>query len=201
MTNNVFPAFQGWSYNKEKVPIWKTNIYEATSGKENRIQKWSFPRYRINLNYNFMTDNSIQSVSLDKGELEKLQGFFNSVGGNCDDFLFYDEVENYCENQTFGVGDGTTKHFQLKRSLPNWVEPINGILEAPVIKVNGTTVNNYSWDNHGNIVFSSAPANNAVITWTGHYYFRVRFENEELELSRTFEGLWEGITINLITVK
>lgn len=201
MTNNVFPAFQGWTYNKEKTPIWKTNIYEATSGKENRIQKWSYPRYKISLNYNFMTDNAVQSVSLDKGELEKLQGFFNSVGGPCDDFLFYDEVENTCTDQPFGIGDGTTKTFQLKRALQNWVEPINGILAAPTIKVNGTATNSFSWDNHGYITFSSAPANNAVLTWSGNYYFRVRFENEELKLTRTYEGLWEGITINLITVK
>lgn len=201
MTNYIFPTFQGWSYNKEKKPIWKTNVYEATSGKEVRIQKWSYPRYEITLKYNFLTDNAIQSVSLDKGELEKLQGFFNSVGGNCDDFLFYDEVEHSCTNQPFGLGDGSTRFFQLKRSLQNWVEPVRGITTKPKIFIGGTETNAFSWDNYGNITLTSAPPNDAVLTWTGDYYFRVRFTNEELELTRTFEGLWEGIEINLITVK
>lgn len=201
MTNSVFPTFQGWSYHKEITPQWKTNVYESTSGKENRVQKWSYPRYKICLNYNFMTDNSVQSVSLDKGDIEKLQGFFNSVGGNSEDFLFLDELENSCENQVFGVGDASTKEFQLLRSLPDWTEPVNGILTQPTIKVNGTTVSNYTWDNFGRIVFNTAPALDAVLTWSGTYYFRVRFEEEELELSRTFDGLWEGIEVNLITVK
>lgn len=201
MTNNIFPTFQGWSYSKEKRPIWKTNVYEATSGKEVRVQKWSYPRYKIILKYNFLTDNAIQSVSLDKGELEKLQGFFNSVGGNCDDFLFFDDVEHSCSNQVFGVGDGSTKVFQLQRSLPNWVEPVRGITSKPTIKIAGVETNAFTWDNYGNITFTNAPANEAALTWSGDYYFRVRFENEELELTRTFEGLWEGIEINLITVK
>ena len=203
MSNYIYPTFQGLSCNKEKTPVWKTNIYEATSGMETRISKWSFPRYKISLNYNFMTDNAIQSASLDKGELEKLQGFFNKVGGNFQDFLYYDEVENTCTNQQFGVGNGTEKKFQLKRSLPDWIEPVNGILQAPAIKKNGTAVNvnSFSWDNYGRITFNTAPANNAVLTWSGTYYFRVRFEDEELELTRTWDGLWEGIEVKLITVK
>ena len=75
MSNKIFPEFQGWSIEKTKTPIWKSNVYESESGRETRTQKWSFPRYRIELNYNFITDNSIQSVTLAKGELEKLQGF------------------------------------------------------------------------------------------------------------------------------
>jgi uncharacterized protein (TIGR02217 family) len=201
MTNLIYPTFQGWSYKKEKTAIWKTNIYEATSGKEVRIQKWSYPRYKITLNYNFMTDNNINSITLDKGDVEKLQGFFNSVGGNCDDFLFYDDVENYCNNNIFGTGDGSTKIFQLYRTLPNWVEPVKGIVEKPKIYINGTQTNAFTWDNDGKITFTAAPAAGAILTWTGNYYFRVRFENEELEVSRTYDGLWEGIEINLITVK
>lgn len=203
MSNYIYPTFQGLSCNKEKNPLWKTNVYEAASGKENRIQKWSYPRYKITLNYNFMTDNALQSVTLEKGDIEKLQGFFNKVGGNCDDFLYYDDVENYCENQVFGTGDATTKVFQLKRSLPNWVEPVKGIIDAPVIKIAGTTIasNLYEWDNNGKITFDTAPTVGAELTWTGHYYFRVRFQNEQIELTQTFDGLYEEIEINLITVK
>ena len=203
MSNYIYPSFQGLSCNKEKIPIWKTNVYEAASGKENRIQKWSFPRYEITLNYNFMSDNSLQSVTLDKGDIENLQGFFNKVGGNSEDFLYYDENENYCEDQIFGIGDASTKVFQLKRSLPNWVEPINGIVDAPVIKVAGQELNSqyYEWDNTGKITFDTAPTVGAELTWTGYYYFRVRFKNEKLELTRTFDGLWEEIEVNLITIK
>lgn len=201
MTNYIYPTFQGWSYNKDKKPIWKTNVYEATSGRENRIQKWSYPRYRISITYNFLTDNNVPGVTLDKGDIEKLQGFFNKVGGNAEDFLFYDDTENTCTNQVFALGDGTTKKFQLLRALSDYVEPVNGIAAAPHIYLDGVETNAFSWDNNGFITFSTAPAVGVVISWSGSYYFRVRFENEQLELSRTYEGLWEGIEVNLITVK
>ena len=51
MSNYIYPTFQGLSCNKEKTPVWKTNIYESTSGMETRIQKWSYPRYKISLKY------------------------------------------------------------------------------------------------------------------------------------------------------
>lgn len=201
MTNYILPDFQGWSIEKTKTPYWKTNIYEAESGLETRIQKWSFPRYKIRLNYNFMTDNSVKSVSLTKGELEKLQGFFHSVGGPFEDFLFKDDVENSVEKQSFGIGNGIAKQFQLVRSLPNWVEPIRGIVEAPKIYIDGVETTAFTFDNYGLIVFDEAPAEYAVLTWSGTYYFRCRFEDDELELSRTWDGLWERIELNLITVK
>lgn len=200
MSNKIFPEFQGWSIEKTKTPIWKSNVYESESGRETRTQKWSFPRYRIELNYNFITDNSIQSVTLAKGELEKLQGFFNSVGGNFEDFLYRDDVENHCENQTFAVGDGVSIQFQLVRSLPDWIEPVRGIVEAPHIFINGEETTAFRYSNTGLIIFDEAPPAGSLLSWSGSYYFRVRFENEELELEREWDGLWSG-EISLLTVK
>lgn len=200
MSNKIFPDFQGWSITKTKIPIWKSNVYESESGRETRTQKWSFPRYKIQLSYNFITDNTVESVTLAKGELEKLQGFFNSVGGNFDDFLFKDDVENTCEEQVFVVGDGTSIQFQLVRSLPDWNEPVRGIVEAPHVFIDGVETTDFRYTTTGLIIFDEAPAAGSVLSWSGPYYFRVRFEDEELELLREWNGLWSG-DINLITVK
>lgn len=201
MTNYLFPEFQGWSWEKTKTPQWKTNIYEAESGIETRIQRWSYPRYKIKLSFNFLTDNNVQGVTLEKGDIEKLQGFFNSVAGTAEDFLFKDDVENHCEKQTIGVGNGTTKEFQLLRQLPNWIEPIRGIIEPPTIFVNGEEVTEFSCNSRGLVTFEEAPAPGSIISWSGTYYFRCRFDDDEIELTRTYEGLWESIEVNLITVK
>lgn len=201
MTNYLFPAFQGWSWDKTKTPYWKTNIYEAESGFETRIQKWSSPRYKIQLVYSFLTDNNVLGNSLEKADLERLQGFFNSVGGTAEDFLFRDDVENQVTEQTFALADGNSKEFQLVRSMSNWVEPIKGIIEPPTVLINGTETTDYQYTPDGRIIFENPPPAGAILTWSGNYYFRVRFENDELELTRTWEGLWEGIEINLITVK
>lgn len=201
MSNLVFPTFQGWSYEKTITPVWNTQIYESESGQETRIQKWRYPRYKIKVDYNFLTDNTIKSISLEKGEIERLQGFFNSVGGNFDDFLFKDDTENYVENQTFGIGNGQTTEFQLLRNNPYWVEPVTGIVEIPQIFVNGEPCTEVSVDPYGVVTFEEPPEADAILSWTGTYYFRVRFANEELELSRTWAGLWEGISIEMETVK
>ena len=74
MSNFILPTFQGWSYEKTITPVWDTQTYTSKSGRETRIQNWKFPRYKIAVTYNFMTDNNIESVSLDKGDIERMQG-------------------------------------------------------------------------------------------------------------------------------
>lgn len=201
MSNLIYPQFQGWSVEKTKKPQWETTIKKAESGRETRSTRWSCPRYSITLKYNFMTDNSIQSVSLLKGDLEKLQGFFNAVSGRFDDFLYFDDVENHCEKQTFAIADGTSTQFQLVRSLPDWVEPVRGIVETPHIFIDGVETTDFSYSSTGLIKFNDPPAAKAILSWSGNYYFRVRFDTDELELERSWEGLYEDIEVPLITVK
>lgn len=200
MSNFILPTFQGWSYDKTITPVWETQIYTSSSGRETRIQKWKSPRYKISIKFNFLTDNSMQSVSLDKGDVERLKGFFNTLAGAFDDFLYFDDTENYVENQSFGVGDGQTTIYQLVRSLPYYAEAVTGINEKPQIFVNGEEVE-CEVDAYGVVTFAEPPEADAVLTWTGNYYFRVRFEDDELDLSRTWQALWENAEIKMITVK
>lgn len=200
MSNFILPTFQGWSYDKTITPVWETQIYTSSSGRETRIQKWKSPRYKISIKFNFLTDNSMQSVSLDKGDIERLKGFFNTLAGAFDDFLYFDDTENYVENQSFGVGDGQTTIYQLVRSLPYYAEAVTGINEKPQIFVNGEEAE-CEVDSYGVVTFAEPPEADAVLTWTGNYYFRVRFEDDELDLSRTWQALWENAEIKMITVK
>lgn len=200
MSNFILPTFQGWSYDKTITPVWETQIYTSSSGRETRIQKWKSPRYKISIKFNFLTDNSMQSVTLDKGDVERLKGFFNTLAGAFDDFLYFDDTENYVENQSFGVGDGQTTIFQLVRSLPYYAEAVTGINEKPQIFVNGEEAE-CEVDAYGVVTFAEPPEADAVLTWTGNYYFRVRFEDDELGLSRTWQALWENAEIKMITVK
>lgn len=200
MSNYVFPSFQGWSWEKTITPVWNTQTYESESGRETRIQKWKYPRYKISLTYNFLTDNT-SKWHLEKGDIERLQGFFNAVGGSFDDFLYFDDTENSVENQTFGLGNGQQTVFQLVRNHPYWAEPVNGIVEIPQIFIDGVLTTEVSVDPYGVVTFDSPPPADSVLTWTGNYYFRVRFDNDEIELTRTWDGLWESIEISMKTVK
>lgn len=201
MTNKLFPTFQGWSWETTKTPQWKTKVDEARNGRETRIQFWSYPRYKIQKVFNFLTDKNVNGVTLEKGDIEKLMGFFNSVGGKAEDFLLHDDVENTCSEQVFGIGDGTSTDFQLVRSLPDWVEPVQGIVEPPQIFIDGIETTAFTCNANGVVIFEEAPAAGSVLSWSGTYYFRVRFDDDEIELSRTYEGLWESVEVNFITVK
>ena len=72
MSNYVFPSFQGWSWEKTITPVWNTQTYESESGRETRIQKWKYPRYKISLTYNFLTDNT-SKWHLEKGDIERFR--------------------------------------------------------------------------------------------------------------------------------
>lgn len=201
MSNHIFPTFQGWSYEKSIIPVWNTQTYEHLNGCETRIQKWKYPKYKIVINYNFMTDKDIQGITLEKGDVERLQGFINQVGGTANDFLFKDDTENFVEDQVFGVGNGQKKRFQLIRNMPYWAEPVTGIVEKPTILINGIETENYEVSPYGVVTFEEPPAADSVLTWTGGFYFRVRFQEDEIEITRTWQGLWEGIELSMITVK
>ena len=37
------------------------------------------------------------------------------------------------------------------------------------------------------------------VTWTGHFYWRVRFKQDETEVSQFLQQLWEARSVELIT--
>lgn len=53
----------------------------------------------------------------------------------------------------------------------------------------------------GLVTFSSAPAANAQLTWTGSYFRRVRFADPGFDSDRIVSSWYEAKTINLIGVK
>jgi hypothetical protein len=59
----------------------------------------------------------------------------------------------------------------------------------------------YTISASGVITFTAAPAAAAVLTWTGSYYWRVRFKQDATEFSQFMQKLWEARTVELITVK
>jgi len=106
---------------------------------------------------------------------------------------------------SFGAGDGSTKVFQLSRAFGaggfTFVEPVQNLNGAPSIYVGGVLKNagtDYTISSTGLVTFSSAPANAVALTWTGGYYYRCRFLQDELDLSRFLQGLWEAKKVEFI---
>jgi hypothetical protein len=111
-------------------------------------------------------------------------GVIAAMKGRADTFLFLDPNDNAVNKAQFGTGDATTTAFQITRNIGGAVQAdiIQNFVGNPQIFVNGTPVTSgFSIDSFGVITFTSAPAANAVLSWSGQFYFRCRFDDDAIE--------------------
>ena len=198
MSNSIFPQFAGLKMDKTKTPEWKTIIHQAVSGKESRAAFMSSPIWNFQLSY------EVLRADVAYKEIQQLISFFNQMMGSYDTFLYNDPYDNTVTNQSFGIGTGTQTQFQLVRNMYNWIEPIQNIQGTPTIKKNGTTLisgTDYTIGATGIVTFTIAPLSADVLTWTGQFYFRVRFVNDTQDFDQFTYNLWEVKQINLRSVK
>ena len=215
MSNLVFPSLPGLDIAVTRTPIYKTSIQEAASGTELRASRWSFPRYRYQLDFNYLRGASAYQ------ELQTLFGFLGRHLGSFDSFLFTDPEDNTAAVMPFGVGTGAALSFQLQRSLvpvaylpapasrAYW--PASGDGYEPVFELNGTpqiwidgVLKTEGADytvSRGLVTFTAAPAAGKVLTWSGLFYRRVRLASDEQEAERIVYQIWESKSLELISVK
>jgi uncharacterized protein (TIGR02217 family) len=155
----------------------------------------SYPLWTFKLSYEVLRAAAAYS------ELQTLAGFFLSVKGSYDSFLYSDPTDNTVTAQAFGVGDGATQQFQLVRAWGSFVEPTMAINGTPSIYVGGvlkTLITDYTIDGLGMVTFVTAPASSAALTWTGSYYYRCRFTNDAAEFNQMMRDLWELKTLEFV---
>lgn len=198
LSDLIFPTFRGLQYPIGKTPHWNTIVQESISGVKKFLQCYTYPYYTFNLSFSYLSDMNLQ-----QDDIHKLMGFYNQLGGAGQDFLFADPLfeDNRCVKQTFSVGDGTTKEFRLVHKFGDFIEPIFGMKDKPRIYVNDIEITNFSWDNTGLITFANPPAENAVLKWTGRWFYRCHFQNDEAEFQQIFYGGWDLEEIVLESIK
>lgn len=150
MSLSVFPKLVGQGWNNTKAPMFSTIIQQATSGKENRIPLWTYPRWNFEIKYNVLnqrqnygTNNSfVPSVSallatnsgnFISDDMKALAGFFMSVQGSGLPFYYDDPTDNWINGQQIGIGDGTTTDFQITRNIGGYTELIQNVNGTPVL--------------------------------------------------------------------
>lgn len=135
--------------------------------------------------------------------ISQLMAIFFRCKGAAGNFLLKDPDDFQCTAGQFGIGDGTSKAFQLVRPIGtdgdvDIVQNVNGPI---VVSVNGTPTSAYAIDSNAVITFNVAPALNAVLTATFNYDFRLRFDEDTLgDLEQYFSGQWMCSTISLTSV-
>jgi uncharacterized protein (TIGR02217 family) len=196
MSQQVFPALPGLAWNVTKAPQWSTKVQKADGGKELRASFYSSPIWRWVLQYEVLRQATAFS------ELQTLVGFFNARQGMFDSFLYSDPDDNAVTAESFGTGDGATTAFQLKRAYGGYAENVFDLNGTPAIYKNAVLQGSgYSINASGLVTFTTAPAVGVALTWTGGYYWRVRFDQDSAEFNKFMSQLWDTKQIAFVSVK
>ncbi len=203
MSNSIYPVLPGVTFDWLRAPRWNTTVQVALSGKSTAISYQLYPLIHFELNYDILQDRTAPS------DIKALVGFFNSLQAGYDTFLFTDPDFNTFPSvlaQPFGTGDGSNKIFQLTafygnpggEGYPEIVQNLNG---TPVLYSNGTVISSgYTIGATGIVTFTTAPVVNAALTWSGSFYYRCAFDDDQLDIVKIMSGTWDGKGIKFTEV-
>lgn len=198
MSNAVFPTFPGLKWGRKRTAVWSTNIQKSASGREIRSAYYTYPQWKFSLSFEVLRTKA--SIN----ELEKLAGFFNERRGSFDSFLYEDPTDNKVTDQLIGnVVQGVTR-YQLVRSYGGFTEPVLAVKGVPVVKVGGVALTHgrdFSIDNNGVLVLNTPQTPGSPITWTGGFYFRVRFTSDTVDFENFIGHLWNAKKIEFTSLK
>lgn len=153
-------------------------VARGDSGFEDRVRLWAQFLREYEITYPLAERNGQPSEAL-----QQVYNAFLATGGGELSFDFQDWRDHGVEDETFGVGDATETEFPLVKSYPfgtaNHVRRIYRPVSAITIKVDDVAVSSddYTVDyDLGIVTFDTAPANEAILTWTGSFNVPVRFD-------------------------
>jgi hypothetical protein len=205
MSDAVFPDLQGLTYPIKRTPTWNTLQQKGLTGIPKFFQLYTYPWYEFTLIFSYLEDRNVES-----DDIQTLMGFFNTVGGAGQDFLFADPLfeDNTAFNLEFGTGNGSSTTWYLTKTYGGFIEPVFGIKDAPTITstVSGTTTTltagtDYTWSTKGLITFATAPVSGAVLRWTGTWYYRCHFKEDTAEFDTIFYRGHSLDELTLVSVK
>lgn len=198
MGNAIFPTFPGLKWGRKKTAVWSTGTQKSASGREFRTAYYSYPQWRFSLSFEVLRTKA--SVN----ELEQLAGFFNARKGSFESFLYEDPTDNAVTDQAIGNTVQGVTRYQLVRSMGGFIEPVLAVKERPAVKVGGTALTygrDYTVTDKGVLVFNAPQPPNSLITWTGGFYFRVRFTSDTVDFENVLGSLWAAKKIEFTSVK
>lgn len=206
MSGLVYPAnLPGLTFDSTRTPNFNTGVQAALSTKESRIAYQQYPQMMFELQYELLRDYVTPS------DLKALVGLFIAMGGRFDTFLYSDPVFNTVSAMQFAVADGTTVAYQVTATYqnvggPGGSEIIQNFNGTPQIFVNAvlkTAGTDYNLGATGIVTFIAGhvPAAAAVLTWTGSFYYRCRFDDDSMTVSQFMANFWENKAVKLRQIK
>jgi hypothetical protein len=205
----VFPELVGLGWDVLRTPQWSTNVQSALSGKTSTVGKRLYPLIRWEVAFNLLREVGAAGYSSSTSELLQIVGLFNAVQGRFDTFLRSDPDFNSVTGQLFGTVATGINNYQLvatyqNPSGPGYDELIQNLNAVPVLAA-GSSFGSSSVISSGNytiggaasgfvpglVNFTTLPTVGLNLYWTGTFYYRCRFDEDELKGLRKFMNkLW-----------
>lgn len=195
MSSYVFPTLPGVKFPVKRTARWKTFRRYSASGRRFATTNWSYPIWVYRLGFEFLRSDATYQ------EFESLASFFNLLGGAYDYFLFRDPDYNAVTAQQIGTGDGTTRDFALLRTIGSFSEPIGERNVITQVTINGGATSAYTLLDNRVVRFNTAPLAGQVLRWTGTYYMRCAFTDDDMDFEQFMRGLHSADGVEFETVK
>lgn len=199
MSQAVFPALAGLGWPVTKTPRFATVVQESVSFRELRAAFAPYPQWTWKLTHNYLA-NSVGSP-----DFQTLVNFFLARQGKFDSFLYDDPTDDSVTAMQFGTGDGATTAFQLLRTFAasGFAEFVYDTHSTPLIYDNAvlkTAGVDYNINASGLVTFTSAPTAGHALTWTGTYFWRVRFDTDAAEFENFNSAFWKQGVLSFVSV-
>lgn len=164
----------GWSI----TPRFRTRIVDLANGDEFRNASWIDCRHEA----------SAPFLNISLPAYREVKRMFLVCRGMLHAFRLRDELDYEATAEIFGIGDATTREFQLSKiSLVDGVEYVRNVYampDVPAITINGTATTAFQFNTRtGRIKFTTAPAAAAVLRWSGTFDLWVRFSTDDMPFS------------------
>lgn len=182
------------SYGASGGPGYSTTVVTTVSGYERRNANWADARGKWNVAHGLKK----------REQVAELIAFFRARKGRAYGFRFKDWTDYQAFAQGIGVGDGTTKTFQLIKRYASGGEIETRVITKPVagtVKVyrdgveaaSGWTVNTAT----GLVTFTTAPASGVQVTADFEFDVPARFDSDQMDITiETYQlGSWGQIPV------
>jgi len=195
------------SYGSSGGPKFKTTIFTADSGYEQRNIDWQ----------NVRSEYDASQGIRDTAAMQEIRAFFYARRGRAFGFRYKDWGDYQIREQVIDVGDGVSTAFQIVKTYRSQqsesdeayiyerkITKINWD-SITVIKVDGVPLAADAWvvdHNTGIITFDTAPAYQAPIEIVyAEFHVPVRFDTDHLDVAEDFWNTESWNSIPLVEVR
>lgn len=188
-----------------KGPTFRTIVQTPASARgEIRASLQVYPIWEITYDLQHARGNEQNVASV----YQFLVGFFLAMGGQHSDFLYLDPGDNEVDGDPFAVVAAGVLDYQLTRSIGIGTDIVQNVQPGVVIYGDGEVLDSATYDigPTGVVSFTAAPTRPsdggavAVLSWSGKFWYRVRFGQDDMTFDQFVKEIWESKSLKLRSV-